>query len=102
METTDKATTGQVMELLKHFGEFAFQNNFHILFSLNERNDWVAKFVNAEGKSLSFENKIMEFRDKAADVAVAGLAKQALAIINVENLAKQEILNKGKSLNLVS
>lgn len=92
----------QVMELLKHFGEFAFQKNFNLQFSLNDRSDWILQFVNADGKTLNFDNKIMEFRAKTADEAAAGLAKQFLSIINQEDLARQELLIKGKTLNLVS
>jgi hypothetical protein len=102
-ELNNNPAMPQVMELLKHFGEFAFQKGFNLQFSLNERNDWILQFVNTtDGKTLNFDNKIMEFRAKTSDEAATGLAKQFLSIINQENEAKQELLSKGKNLNLVS
>jgi len=92
-----------VMDLLKNFGQFAFQKEFNLQFSLNERNDWILQYINTkDGKALNFDNKIMEFRAKTADEAASGLAKQFLAILNQENEEKTELLSKGKNLNLVS
>ena len=100
---TNNPTMSDVMELLKYFGEFAFQKGFNLQFSFNERNDWVLQLVSpSDGKTLNFDNKIMEFRAKTSDEAAAGLAKQFLSIINQENSAKQELLSRGKNLNLVS
>jgi hypothetical protein len=89
-----------VMDLLKHFGDFAFAQGFDILLSLNDRKEWIVKYMR-NNQQLQFQDKLLEARGKTAQKAVEELAKQFLSVISEENKVKMELVDHGKTLSLL-